>query len=524
MNRRQFCLTLAQTLMASACASSATTPTARPTPGISLPPLVTNLWVIDIDKLAPAEQTLVLTLQGLTAKQSPRIWIAGDGMNGLILEQLRQAGTRIHPVTSAWDLLKQFRAEVKGAILYNLGSDSINVATSLCGPRQAVAIDESIADQARAEKLDVLFDARGYDESKAYREFKDLFARGILVEQIEEKNAHLRDFAVWKNVFTYYRMDPVTTTRVVQELGPNAMVFGWGGDEHNWVQTLSKGGGTGIPADWSRNLSALAQMPVALSPRPRRYPEPAKDGERIVAFVMSDGDNIQWMGGGFVTDRGFWASPQRGKFNMTWEMAPVLAEVAPRVLDHFYRTASTGSFSDDFACGVSGAGYSYPNDLPDRAAFAEKTARYLRMSDLSVVSLLNSGGNMDQAAEMLVRPEVLGVLYKEYNPYNAYKGKIVWHEGKPAVSYRYLLWEPLRENSPDGVAESIAKLPAAPLKDQNSYAIVNVHAWSWKEMGGPMEAVKQTIDRLPQGTRVVTAEELVILLRNAFGTPVAKNR
>ncbi len=34
-----------------------------------------------------------------------------------------------------------------------------------------------------------------------------------------------------------------------------------------------------------------------------------------------------------------------------------------------------------------------------------------------------------------------------------------------------------------------------------------------------MEAVRQTIDLLPPPTRVVTAEEFVILLRNNFGTP-----
>ena len=49
-----------------------------------------------------------------------------------------------------------------------------------------------------------------------------------------------------------------------------------------------------------------------------------------VRKVMSDGDNLQVMAGSFVTNRGFWASPLRGRFNMTWEMPPILAEIAPR--------------------------------------------------------------------------------------------------------------------------------------------------------------------------------------------------
>jgi len=127
---------------------------------------------------------------------------------------------------------------------------------------------------------------------------------------------------------------------------------------------------------------------------------------------------------------------------------------------------------------------------------------------------------MTQTSELLDQPEVMGVLYKDYAPYNLRQGDIFWRNGKPCISYRYLLWEPDYDKSPEGVAAAIATLPSSPLTDPNSYAIINVHAWSFGSIGGPMEAVKQTIDLLPPNTRVVTAEELIILLRNNFGTPV----
>ena len=127
---------------------------------------------------------------------------------------------------------------------------------------------------------------------------------------------------------------------------------------------------------------------------------------------------------------------------------------------------------------------------------------------------------MEQSAELLAQPEILGVIYKDYSPYNAKEGRIFWHEGKPCVSYRYLLWEPSYKNSPEGVAKAIAGLPASPQTDQNSYALINVHAWSFEEIGGPMEAVARTIELLPPKTRVVTAEELIVLLRENFGVPV----
>jgi len=499
--------------------------------GVAMAGALEDLWVINVGKSSAAERTLAVTLQGLVSKDREfrqGIWVAGGGMYALVLEELRAEGTKIHKVDSAWKLLARFRDRVKGVVVYKLGTDSLNVATSLCGPKRAVAVDESILGKARAQGLSVLLDVRGYDEARAYEEFKNLFARGVLVEQAEKKNWHLRGFAVARDAFTFYGVEPEERTRFVRELGPGAMVFGWGDNEHKWVQQTSRGGGTGVPADWATHLSVRRRRPVPIPERPRRYPEPAKKGERIVAFVMSDGDNIQWMGGPFVKAKGFWASSHRGKFNMTWEMAPILAEVSARTLRHFYRTASTGTGEtpgiDDFVVGPSGAGYSFHNDLPDRRAFAEATARYMRKSRLSIVTLLNLGGEMSQSRELLERPEVAGALYKDYAPYNKRKGEIYWHKGKPCISFRYLLWEPRRDKGPEGVAEAISRLPASPLTDQRSYAAINVHAWSFGKIGGPMEAVKRTIDLLPDGTRVVTAEELIVLLRNNFGTPVPRPR
>ena len=63
------------------------------------------------------------------------------------------------------------------------------------------------------------------------------------------------------------------------------------------------------------------------------------------------------------------------------------------------------------------------------------------------------------------------------------------------------------------MADAVAHMPAAPDKDPASYALVNVHAWSFGDIGGPMEAVKRTIDALPPGTRVVTAGDLLTLMR-----------
>ncbi len=164
------------------------------------------------------------------------------------------------------------------------------------------------------------------------------------------------------------------------------------------------------------------------------------------------------------------------------EMAPLLAEAYPRALAHFYQTASRGRAVDDFVAGPSGVGYAFHNYLPDRAAFARRTAR-MKAADLTITTMLNANGD-GAGAELLAQPEIMGVIYKDYAPYNAKEGRIFWHEGKPCVSYRYLLWDPSYRNNPEGVAEAIAGLPASPQTDQNSYAFINVHRGRLRRSAG----------------------------------------
>jgi hypothetical protein len=234
---------------------------------------------------------------------------------------------------------------------------------------------------------------------------------------------------------------------------------------------------------------------------------------RYVAFVLSDGDNIQWLCGSFDDNPRYWASPLRGQFPMTWEVSPLLAQTAPRVLQHLYATAKD---TDAFVSGAGLPGYTFLHLQPDPAALARQAAPLLRRSDLPIASVLNdNAGALHETRPLLDRPEIAGVLYKDYSPYHRRRGEILWHRGKPCVSYRCVLWEGLM--GPEEVAREVARMPLAPRTDEASYALVNVHAWSYGRSGGPLEAVRRTIERLPPQTRVVTADQIIGLLRRSFG-------
>jgi hypothetical protein len=486
---------------------------AKPTEVPAPPPSgLRELWVIPHRSLPAAEQVLAQTLQGVVGRTRPRIWLRTRGFNAVVEEQLRRDGVRLREAGSVWELLTEFRREARGAILYRLGTPGLNVATSLCGPMNAVAIDESLQDRAKSAGLRVLLDVREMDEREALATYRSRFARGLVVEQSLEKPGHLRDFAVAHRAFTYATTDAGFRTDLVRSFGPQALVYGWGDDEFRWVSSLSRANASGVPADWCVNLSALEKLPGGPLRRPRR-PQIRVEDARVVAFVMSDGDNIQWLCGDFVHDLSYWASPLRGAFPMTWEVSPLLAQVAPRLLQHLYATAKE---TDGFVSGPGAPGYTFPHLQPDRAGLARQAAPLFRRADLSIASVLNSNdGHPRETIPLLELPGLDGVIYKEYSPYHRRRGEILWHRGKPCVSYRFVLWEGLM--GPEDVAREVSAMPAAPDTDPGSYALINLHAWSFRASGGPMEAVRRTISLLPPGTRVVTADQLIGLLKANLG-------
>lgn len=479
------------------------------------PPGVADiLRVVDPAPLDAAERALLASLQGLANRREAALWVDGGGFARIIPGQLEAEGVRIGRGTPLWELVDFHRDACEGVILCDVNDRSLNVAFSLAGVRRGLVLDASLERRARDLRLPVLADVRGLDEAAAFQRWQPLFARGLLAEQPPAKPLHLRDLLVARGAFVFADVSSERRAEFVRGLGPAALVLGWGRDEYEFVRDVSRGGGAAVPSDWALNLSALARLDAEIPARPRPpSPAPVAAGDRIVAFVMSDGDNVQWLLNSFTdTDRGWWASPHRGRIPMTWEMAPLLAEFAPRVLAWFYARATAGG-GDDFVAGPSGHGYFFPGhagrDLP---ALAREAARASLRAQLPLVTVLNAGGTMDDARAYLAHPGVHGVLYKDYAPYHRGQGRILWHDDRPAVSYRFLLWEPNPENSPEAVARAVAAMPADPASDPGSYALVNVHAWSWRALGGPMEAVKRTVDQFPPRTRVVTAGEFFALL------------
>ena len=257
-----------------------------------------------------------------------------------------------------------------------------------------------------------------------------------------------------------------------------------------------------MASDWATNLDVLAAFDAGdfHQQAPKVPPPPAKGGTHSISFLMSDGDNLQFLVGGFATDTAHWGSPDRGTVSMGWTLSPALAELAPAVLGYLYRTASPGGSpaappntdGRDFAVSsVSGVGYAYPDllkaDAPRLAAFVDASSQYLRKTDMRVVNILaaQDGAPSSSVVEAyLSRPEVDALIWYPYSDYSGLSGAISWSKnGKPVIGGRANLWGDGSGNSCGHQCnpQQIVDLLLAQSRDPTSpegYSLIPVHAWS----------------------------------------------
>jgi hypothetical protein len=117
-----------------------------------------RLDVADLTKLNGTDQALLTTLQGIVNRRQPRIWtlLAADGTDQTWLDTVRLPQRSVEDPLS---LVERYRQELSGAVVYDIDvPDSVNVATTLAGLRDAVI---ATSEQAESLQLTIVDDLRG---------------------------------------------------------------------------------------------------------------------------------------------------------------------------------------------------------------------------------------------------------------------------------------------------------------------------------------------------------------------------
>ena len=131
---------------------------------------------------------------------------------------------------------------------------------------------------------------------------------------------------------------------------------------------------------------------------------------------------------------------------------------------------------------------------------------------------MNRGGGMEETRELLEQPEVDGVLYKDYSPYNKQQGAIFSGMAASRVSR---IASCSGSQDPTGAPRALpAPSPACrprptpiPTATRSSMSMPGRSG----AVAGPWGPSSRTVEKLPPSTRVVTASQLVGMLKTQFG-------
>lgn len=483
---------------------------------------------------------MVQSASGLAAAAVKRgeyhamVWVDNQHPNQrLAFEHLNKRLTLEHRGTlDPWALVQRLRDDgvVQGYILYDADrraeNASANVATSLAGPMRSVLIDATLETRAQEMGLQLVADVRGKDTRWLLDTHKDLFNRHAIAFQ-NPHVPHLRDYTIAHDVLVVYGDGPVEREALAW-IEPLSPVLGWNrGDEGANAKMFSQYGHFNTATDWSLNLPLLSAG--AAEAQPARYADPVDlpDTDRPgVAFVMSDGDNVQWMTQNFFADNPprYWQHPARSDFPYTWTLCIAnMRQIAPDLLRYSVESLPANATVAEF-----GGGYYFPDAFgelrEDKGLLAEQARRtwaHMQATNVDVLCLIFDELKSDKARAAMQTyaanmPGLKGILAMDYYPYSQGEGEIFWIEREnaaplPVATARYELRTDFKIPTTGGVDDIVRMLNDRPLPNQ----WIVQHAWSsFESPNAPRNRVTGlhgsawAIERLREKFQIITVQEM----------------
>lgn len=473
-----------------------------------------------------ATHIMVQALAGLAAQAvnerrlDELVWITNE--NPSSIEWYSRLNRRIsledRGVLTPWQLVERFKAKgiVEGYILYSYddseGSlysirdnmdESVNVATSLAGILHAILIEEGQEERARKIGLEKLLDVRDKSPEWCFATYKDRFNRKLLCTQ-DPKVPNIRALAIAHKTFTLYGVTDFTA-EVMEWLEPLSPILGWnGGDEFSQTVMPSEYACFQSATNWCLNLPLLMAGSENFSPPKIERFDPAtidwSDERCATAFVMSDGDNAQWLMNSFFHSGGndYWDSPDRGAFPMGWTSCfDQLLQLCPPAVEYISETRT--SQTSFIQCP---GGYNYPDRFGRRRSDGDLLSEHARrvwanMQKCGVQILFTICHDVRSAQAMRVfqtyareMDGLLGIMAYQYSPYEAGAGEIFWvKDGNgieiPVVTARYTIWNNANQlgpriGTPAKVARAIDETAAKAITEKRqTMDWTIVHCWSF---------------------------------------------
>lgn len=391
-----------------------------------------------------AEMYLFASLKGIVNRTQPRIFsYEGNADAEGPYTWLQSLGLRWTEPADKWTLITKYRSELAGLIVYDPSQiHTVNLATVLAKDRRALIASPSLISRLTAApyNLPILLDLRGKFTGKlhVYQTLFDTYWSGLDHRLLiglnpEVHKASLREYATALGAAVIW-LDPKVADEstllnsFLSSMAPGACFMGWWPEEEPGVTRASTYGIATVASDFATNLTVHSGMPrtVNIKPIPAK---PALQNKLYVAFILSDGDNLQYVEHHM---RKLWSSPDRGTVPIGWTLSPAMLDAMPGALNYYWQSATA---NDNLISGPSGYGYAYPNNWPAHSLdqFVAKSEDYNRRAGLRVTTIWNTikGPINQNVGESFARhaPTLLGLTGQ-----NTGGGLTVYNQSLPGMA------------------------------------------------------------------------------------------
>ncbi|WP_083723865.1 GxGYxYP domain-containing protein [[Flexibacter] sp. ATCC 35208] len=468
-----------------------------------------------------AEMYLFASLKGIVNKTQPRIFsYEGDAFAEGQYTWLNSLGLGYNEVSDKYSLITKYRNEIGGLIVYDPSQiHTVNLATMLAKNQNALICSPTLLSklQAAPYNLPILTDLRGVYSSKmaVYQAMYNTYwpnadKRLLIGLDPSTHKAALREYATAIGAATIW-LDPdvadesTLLNSFLASMPAGANFMGWWQNEGSGVQRTSTYGITTIASDWSSNLTVHSGMPrtVNLKAMPQK---PALQNKIYVAFILSDGDNLQYVE---HLMRKLWNDPGRGQVPMGWTLSPAMLDAMPGALNYYWQSSTD---NDNLISGPSGYGYTYPNswDQTKLNQFVAKTEDYNQRAGFRVVTIWNTitGGINQNVGQTYATyaPSLLGMTAQNTNG-----GLTIYNNTLPgmALNCNYCTTE-------QTIKDNIASAAAGWNGTSPRFIIIQAQPWQ----GVTPTSFKNAATALNSDYVVVRPDHIFQLIREANGLPV----
>lgn len=391
-------------------------------------PCASNIGSINYDKMNRDERLLAVSLQGLINRKQPRIYLR-ERLSDHLLTLYKEKGIikKETEYTALLPLLKQYKGEISGAIVYDPEKTwTINLASNIASVEDRIIISPRQVSQVRQTGISDIKNIKDFGFKNECEAF-DWYMANIFPKQYhsilsvcgyEKMHDIYRDYLICFRIPTFWLpgkkdpdYNPEMENRIIrlwQKTPVNIPVIGFwpatesGYEEYEGVQLAGKYGKFTIVNTWVGNYSfhsGTGNPGVKIQQHRLNEKKQFDPTRKYVALTMIEsGDAIGYIQYGLGTRQ--WDEPERGQVPISIGITPAVQYLMPCYLEHLFRSATTNEY---FFCSISGAGYCYPleqyaSETQSRSKtlseYFEKTATLMQKLDLSILGLYSHPNRM----------------------------------------------------------------------------------------------------------------------------------